>query len=418
MDILSFVIGFGILQAVLLTGLLVFSPRDPRLPNLFMAGLVIAISGRLVLGFLTVSGQLNAPPAWALPLESLAFTWGPLLYLYSYTMTRQHLGWPQVLHFLPALASLWIIAPYYNLAPQAQAVVNNYLWYGRYDSSVETRFEGLVTPFHYVWIKYRIHAIAFLLQFSIYCLLLVARLRDHNRLLQSHYSSLEQLNLRWLRTLTITCLIYIVVLLILKRIPQMFFGSHGVVQDLPYIALVLIIYMIVVAALYQPSILHGVIAASGTGSGSPPAPNAGAAPGEEVGPGVAAVPAVKYTRSGISLEDAQRFKTQLMDVTRQQQLFLETELTLPDLAAAAEITPHQVSQVLNGQLGQNFFTFINNYRINYAKELMADPDKDGLAIVDLAFEVGFKSKSSFYDAFKKAMNQTPAHYRKSLKTDS
>lgn len=410
MDILSFVIGFGILQALLLAGLLIFAPRNPRLPNLFMAGLVLVISVRLVLGFLTVTGELSAPPIWALPLESLSFTWGPLLYLYAYSMTKQHLSAVQLLHFLPSIMVLFIIMPYYSLEPQNKAIVDDYLWYGRYNPDTEAMFDNIVGPFQRVWIKYRLHATGFLLHFSVYCLLLIARLRRHNELLQSHFSSLEQLNLRWLRTLTKACLVYILALLILKRIPQMFYGSHGFVQDLPYIALVILIYMVVVAALYQPSILHGVIAAKkltlddAKKSTTPIEPDY-----------PEAEPSEKYTRSGISLDVAQQYINQLMQVTRQQQLYLNSELTLPNLASAAGVTPHQVSQVLNGQLGQNFFTFINNYRINFAKELMADPDKGHLAIADLALEVGFKSKSSFYDAFKKATSVTPAQYRKNLK---
>ena len=45
MNVIGYVIGFGILQAVLLAGLLIFIPRSHRLPNYFMAGLVLAISG-------------------------------------------------------------------------------------------------------------------------------------------------------------------------------------------------------------------------------------------------------------------------------------------------------------------------------------------------------------------------------------
>jgi AraC-like DNA-binding protein len=416
MNAISYVIGFGILQAFLLAGLLVLVPRTPRLPNLFMAGLVLAISGRLLHGWLTVSGNLAAPPAWTLPIGSLTFTWGPLLYLYAYTMTRQHVSWVHSLHFLPWLAILLLIFPFYHLSPEQQQLAADYLWYGRDDATLERQFQQIANPFYGYWIEYRFNAIAFVLQFSLYCVLVLQRIRQHNKFLQSHFSSLELMNLRWLRILTGACLAYIFLLLLLNRLPQMLFGGEGFSQGGPYIFLVLIIYMIVVAALFQPSIIRGVMAASEHGHTELPTATPASEEEEEKQKEAEPVSPAKYTRSGIALEDAQRYKLQLMDVTRRKQLFLDSELTLPELATAAGITPHQVSQVLNGQLGQNFFTFINNYRIKYAKELMADTAYDHLAIVDLAFEVGFKSKSSFYKAFKKATNVTPAQYRKTLRS--
>ena len=78
------------------------------------------------------------------------------------------------------------------------------------------------------------------------------------------------------------------------------------------------------------------------------------------------------------------------------------------------MTTHQVSQVINGQLNQNFFSFVNNYRIQLAKDMMASPETCNMPIVELAIEVGFKSKSSFYDAFRKATDMTPTQFKKSL----
>src|SRR5210317_1879131 len=113
------------------------------------------------------------------------------------------------------------------------------------------------------------------------------------------------------------------------------------------------------------------------------------------------------------MEDAQRFKMMLMAAMQEEELYLDCELTLPDLARKTGLTPHQVSQVINGQMNQNFFSFVNNYRIQLARKLLAEPDTREMPIVELALEVGFKSKSSFYDAFKKATRMTPTQFKKS-----
>ena len=65
-------------------------------------------------------------------------------------------------------------------------------------------------------------------------------------------------------------------------------------------------------------------------------------------------------------------------------------------------------------MNQNFFSFVNNYRIQLAKKLLSDPETSSMPIVELAVEVGFKSKSSFYDAFKKATEMTPTQFKKSI----
>ena len=115
----------------------------------------------------------------------------------------------------------------------------------------------------------------------------------------------------------------------------------------------------------------------------------------------AEIPRSKYTRSGINLEDAQRYKIRMMKTMQDQELYLDCDLTLRQLARHVGISYHQASQVINGQMNQRFFSFVNNYRVQLAKDLMSDPKTSKMAIVDLAVEVGFKSKSSFYDAFKK-----------------
>jgi AraC-like DNA-binding protein/heme/copper-type cytochrome/quinol oxidase subunit 4 len=92
-------------------------------------------------------------------------------------------------------------------------------------------------------------------------------------------------------------------------------------------------------------------------------------------------------------------------------LYADDQLTLHDLADELSITPHQVSQLLNDRLSTNFNTFINQHRINEAKEmLLNNPDKTVLAI---SLEVGFNSKSAFYEAFSRFTGMSPQNFRRS-----
>jgi AraC-like DNA-binding protein len=93
-----------------------------------------------------------------------------------------------------------------------------------------------------------------------------------------------------------------------------------------------------------------------------------------------------------------------------ERLYADDQITLHDVADELSITPHQLSQLLNDRLNTNFNTFINQYRINEAKEMLINtPHKTVLAI---SLEVGFNSKSAFYEAFSRFTGMSPQNFRK------
>jgi len=73
--------------------------------------------------------------------------------------------------------------------------------------------------------------------------------------------------------------------------------------------------------------------------------------------------------------------------------------------------------VINTRLQQNFFDFINHYRIEKVKKDLADPQKKNLKVLAIAFDAGFNSKSSFNAIFKRHTNLTPSEYRSQFLRD-
>lgn len=120
----------------------------------------------------------------------------------------------------------------------------------------------------------------------------------------------------------------------------------------------------------------------------------------------------KYAKSGLDHEQLIAYKYRLENIMRSQQLFLRADLTLPKLAEAVDCSINHLSQVINGGFGMSFFDYLNQYRIQYAKELLARCDSHSTAILNIAFTVGFNSNSAFYSAFKKRVGKTPAQYRR------
>ena len=105
-------------------------------------------------------------------------------------------------------------------------------------------------------------------------------------------------------------------------------------------------------------------------------------------------------------------KTDLIRLMETDQPFTNPELTLTQLADCLDVSPHNLSEVINTRLNQNFFDFINHYRIQKIKTDMIDPTKQHLKLLSIAFDAGFNSKSSFNAIFKKSTHMTPSEYRR------
>lgn len=116
-----------------------------------------------------------------------------------------------------------------------------------------------------------------------------------------------------------------------------------------------------------------------------------------------------YDKSGLDAESGESLATELGKVMDTEQLFLQSDLTLRDLASAAGLSPHITSEVLNTVVGQNFYDFVNRRRIEEAKRLLSGSDR---AVLDIAFAAGFNNKVSFNQAFKKYEGTTPSAFRK------
>jgi AraC-like DNA-binding protein len=92
--------------------------------------------------------------------------------------------------------------------------------------------------------------------------------------------------------------------------------------------------------------------------------------------------------------------------------FLDASLTLYDLSEQIDIPSKDLSLLINRDLNQHFFDFVNGYRIRMAMDILKDPAKKAFTVLEILYEVGFNSKSSFNSAFKKYTDLTPTEYRK------
>ncbi|UQB69860.1 helix-turn-helix domain-containing protein [Epilithonimonas zeae] len=111
-------------------------------------------------------------------------------------------------------------------------------------------------------------------------------------------------------------------------------------------------------------------------------------------------------------DDTKNFQIeQLRNFMVEKEPFLEPSLTIQELANQVKIPVRDLSVLINQHINQHFFDFVNEYRIKKAMTILKDPTKRELTVLEILYEVGFNSKSSFHTSFKKYTNQTPTEFR-------
>lgn len=94
--------------------------------------------------------------------------------------------------------------------------------------------------------------------------------------------------------------------------------------------------------------------------------------------------------------------------------YLEASFTVYDFAEALNIPRRTLSHILSHGLSMNFFQYVNELRIKEVKQRLKNTQDKQLNILDIAFESGFNSKSSFNRLFKQYCHLTPSQYRKKI----
>lgn len=117
-----------------------------------------------------------------------------------------------------------------------------------------------------------------------------------------------------------------------------------------------------------------------------------------------------YAESTLKNIDKSVVLTKLDNLMKQDKLYTLETLNLAVLSEQLELSPHQLSELINTEFQQGFSRYIREYRIDEAKRmLIAEPNVSVLAI---GLAVGFNSQSNFYAAFRDIANMTPGQYRK------
>jgi len=118
----------------------------------------------------------------------------------------------------------------------------------------------------------------------------------------------------------------------------------------------------------------------------------------------------KYGGRQIKNETADAIIEKLHQIMSDEKLYCNPNLKLNDVAQLANVSTHQLSQIINEKLSKNFVQWVNEYRITKAKTMILENDQYTLEAI--GYDCGFNAKSTFYATFKRHTGITPAQFKK------
>jgi AraC-like DNA-binding protein len=376
-EIISYILIVGAAQGVLLA-IFLFKKSENKMANRLLAVTMITFVIDLLLALAFATDYIREIP-WAMALNnSFPYTYGPFIFLYTLIMARNNHQFKKsyLLHFVP-----FFLIHIYGL----------FFWYFE---DVTYQLSLLNTNIPHPW---HIQLIGMLIPFSgiTYVILTIREALKYNNRLKQSYSYLDKINLSWITYLVIgSTVIWIVVLL--SYTLNFIYGKEDRAGLLIYISMSIFLYLLGYRSLKQPEIkLEAPVALPEAGTED--------------------IPEISYRKSGLNEKQSQIYLNNLAELMESEKPFLNNKLKLSDLAGLLGISTHNLSEVINTKLNQNFYDFINKRRVEEVKKLIENDRGSKFSILALGFEAGFSSKSAFYTSFKKVTGITPAQYRENLK---
>jgi len=106
-------------------------------------------------------------------------------------------------------------------------------------------------------------------------------------------------------------------------------------------------------------------------------------------------------------------KSSLVTLLNDQKIYRKEGLTIRRLAELMNVQEYRLRKLINGQLGfKNFNDFLNQYRIDEASSILADPTQSEKTVQEISYQLGYQSIGPFYKAFKEMKGITPTSFRK------
>ena len=365
-DLWSILILFGAFHGYILAFYFLFSKT--KIEQRFFGLLLIVVALNLTEYAFTLSRLFVKFPHIILSTYPLLFLMGPFYYLNIRKLAGDTITFKSVLHFIPAILMFLFMIPFY--AQDGDTKLNSYL------SSIDLENpEFSPSQFIYIFLHF--------LHLSIYVFFSWKLIKLTIKTFKESSSNNNVEIAVYLKKITKLFIGFLIVFLTML-VFMLFLKKYSVQFDY-VVVLVLsgIIYFIGYATLRQPNRLLSNQTKENT----------------------------KYATSSLSPDIIEELKTRLDSFMLNEKPYINGELKISELADKLDIPPHHLSQLINQEYGTNFFDYINRFRIDEAKRMLADNQYKNEKIFAIAIDSGFNNKASFNRVFKRHTGLSPSEFK-------
>jgi len=368
--LVSTIILLGALQGLILSVALFFRRRN-HFPNRIFSLLIFVLVFDLLSIWFQISGYGEKYPHFLYLNGSLPYLYAPIIFFYIESITGKirSFKWIHLVNFLPFLADSLDSSVRFYFTPAAHKLA------ALHEVPVPgTSAQGLILT-----------TLLFAIAVS-YHVLLYRRLFEYGRDLKNYRSSVERHKFGWLvMVIAVSTLIWLTVITMtyadFAGILPGEIGVHiGTIIGLLY---TITIYLSAYRILTLPEIFQ--VNSEMTSALSP----------------------VHTEIPPKGRKEFDKFKEHV----ESSRAYLNPEITIGDICSTIDVPVYLISKELNTTLRKNFYFFINEYRVEEAKRMLADEKNAHKSVLTIGFDAGFNSKSTFNDIFKKITGETPSEFR-------
>lgn len=361
----TILITYSTVQCFIIVAILLIGAGGNRSQKKWLA-VILVIIGLLSLNFLYEYFQwYKTIPHLIWVASPLWFLLGPALYFFSRSAVRKNSAWHRYdsLHFLPFFGAIVYIGRFYLLDEESKVATLEF-FYQTYGSEPDYFLYAFLSS---------------LLIYTAYSLYLFTRYFGE---VGKEYSDTLIYQMKWIRILLAGFLVFFALSLGYNFLLLYDYEYYIQVDYLTYLILSLFIQALGFAAILKPDAFF-------------------ATPVDFT---------EKKAEHAESEEELEALFSKVQKYMENEKPYMNPELRLSDLSYKLNIPAHKLSQVINTVADQNFFEFVNSYRVREVKSRLHKTEFEHLSLEGIAKDCGFNSSASFYRVFKQHTRMTPGQF--------
>jgi len=306
--------------------------------------------------------------------SAIYFIFAPLLFLYIKALTQKDFKFKRIdiLHTIPSLLNILYFSIVFFI-PLSERIA--FLEKVYFKQTIVTYISITLSLF----------------QNFFYLMLCLGLIKKHSQKIKESFSVIEKINLSWMRHLVIMYGMILVVAFVLQGFLPKTLMTEKLDDAITFFLISIVIFSIGYRGLSQPEILA------------------------ELPPESDPSNLKKYEKTGLSMEKGEIVQEKLIRLMEKEKLYIDQTLSLAQVAEKMRVPMHHLSQVINERIEQNFYRFVNKYRIEEAKRRLKNPKTKNDKLIKVAFDSGFNSLATFNRVFKDLIGESPSQFRKQKK---